>query len=196
MHRWVAGRIAARDQGCDVARPAQHLLLLGSACRRPQPPVEMAFRQQFAGFRVGPERAGMQRDGGTVAEDEREPVGDLLQVALVDLDRQHGGFVHVAGLGALAAGEGADRWGEHGRLAAVADAGGDALGGIDHRFQARIEPHRLDVQRPVAFTVLRRELAECAERDVAPRVEVGEQSMDEARHFGAVDCEGHAPRRQ
>ena len=39
----------------------------------------------------------MQRDGRAVAEDQREAVGDLLQIALVDLDRQHGGLVHVAG---------------------------------------------------------------------------------------------------
>ena len=41
----VAGGIAARDQGGDVARPAQHALLLGSACRGPQPPVQVPLRQ-------------------------------------------------------------------------------------------------------------------------------------------------------
>ena len=164
--------IAARDQGGDVARPAQHALLLGAACRCPQPPVKVTFRQQFAGLRVGPDGAAVQRDGRPIAEDEREAVGVLLQVALVDLDREHRSLVHVAGLGAVAAGEGADRRGEDSGFAAVADPQRDALGGIDHRFQAQIEPHRLDVQWPVAFTVLRRELAEGAKRDVAPRVQI------------------------
>ena len=68
---------------------------------------------------------------------------------------------------------------------------GDALGGIDHRFQAEVEPDGLDVQRPVAFAILRRELAERAKRDIAPRIEVAEQRMDEARDFVAIDGERH-----
>lgn len=61
---------------------------------------------------------------------------------------------------------------------------------IDDPFQAEVEADRLDVQRLVTLAV-GGELAEGAERNVSPRIEVSEQRMEEARQFGAVDRQRH-----
>ena len=82
-----------------------------------------------------------------------QAVGDLFQVALVDLDGQHGGFVHVAALAPLRLVKvqtgGANTPASPPLLTRVATRTAASMIG----FQAEVEPDGFDVQWPIPLAL-------------------------------------------